>query len=756
MAAYIANKSRSRDRTGWAVIFRHPAVVNTDTGKPGKRLRYGLGTRDEEIADRMTADLNLLLADKRWWSLAARPAATERFDQRVVQIFYAPMVPDHSDMRGVRDELLPLPTRDDGYRTVLLVGTTGAGKTTVLRQIIGTDPTEERFPTTATGRTTIADTEFVLADGDFSAVVTFFSLDEVTEHLADCVLQSVVAAFRGEPRAEVRRALLRHRDDRFRFNYVLGDGGSEPSTVMPASLLSATSFGSLSAAPDVGMPELGTLDLDETNALIEQLVDRCIVFATETVASIQAELGPQSDEDQRAVAELVEEEIDSRLRDDDDVHLLVDALVDEIRKRFDLIGDIGEIRKNTQGWPVHWSWSTPDRTAFIRNLRRFTSNAKLGFGRLLTPIVQGVRVRGPFRPTWHNGPPPELIVIDTEGLGHTLDSAASLPSKFTRMITEADAVALVDNAQQPMQAAPATLLRAMARSGHGAKLHTCFTHFDAVTGDNLPTPQDQALHTLNSTDGLLARIGRDLGVFAERPLRARFREASYFLADCHRRLDPERDALTIGEFQRLLASLQRSGDRPTLAETRPIYDRTNLVVAVRDAVEEFHDRWNAILGRPSSAIVETAHWATVKALSRRLAVMNEDGYRKLQPVADLHAWLQDQVWVMIQAPVSWTAGEPSEDERQALFDEFANRLSKRMLELAHDRLQVQRNHEWIAAFTQSGRGSTFGRARIIADRIYAEAAPVPQATPAPKQNEFLHQVIHLVRSIAADLGISLE
>lgn len=757
-ASYSASKTKS-NRAGWSVIFRHPAVVNSDTGKPGKRLRFGLGTRDDGVADKMVSELNDLLADSRWWSISARPDAAARFHARVVDIFYGPMDPDATDTRAIRDELLPLPDRDLGYRRVLLVGTTGAGKTTVLRQLIGSDPETERFPTTATGRTTIADTELILAEVDYRAAITFFSLDEITQHLQDCVLQAVLGAYGGEDRGEVRRALLRHKDERFRFNYVLGDGlvGGDGAAAKTSSLLANTSFAAAATKAEGGMPELGELCLEETNEVVERLVDRVYALAQSAASEIEADLGPATtDEDLRVRDELVEEGLDERLRDDEQVHELMDALIDEMRRRFELIGDIGDLRRNRQGWPISWTWSTDDRSEFIRQLRRFTSNSKVGFGRLLTPLVDGVRVSGPFKPAWYGGSVPRLVLLDTEGLGHTTESAASVSTKLTRLIADADAVALVDNAEQPMQAAPTTLLRSMARTGHGAKLHICFTHFDGVTGDNLPTAADRALHVINSCDGVLSKIGTDLGTFAERPLRARVRDAAYFLADCQRKVDEEADALTVGEFRRLLVALQSSGDRPTLAETRPVYDRTNLVVAVRDAVQGFHDHWDAILGRSSSPDVDKEHWATIKALSRRFAVLNRDEYRHLHPVADLQAWLQDQAWLMLQSPVEWTKGEPSVDERQALYDEFANRLSERMLDLAHERLFSQRNNEWIDAYLRSGRGSTFERARIIAENIYSSAAPVPQATPAPHQNEFLHQIIEIVRATAAEMEIELR
>src|SRR4051794_40951334 len=83
-----ASLSRSQDRAGWTVIFRHPAVFDVGRNRLGKRVRYGLGTRDDDQAARLVEQINELLADERWWSATARPAASGRFDPRVVEIFY--------------------------------------------------------------------------------------------------------------------------------------------------------------------------------------------------------------------------------------------------------------------------------------------------------------------------------------------------------------------------------------------------------------------------------------------------------------------------------------------------------------------------------------------------------------------------------------------------------------------------------------------------------------------------------------------
>lgn len=115
-------------------------------------------------------------------------------------------------------------------------------------------------------------------------------------------------------------------------------------------------------------------------------------------------------------------------------------------------------------------------------MTRFSSNYAPLFGTLLTPLVSGIRVAGQFAPTWPDATPPRLVTIDGEGLGHTPGSAATLSTAVSKRIETVDAVLLVDNAAQPMQAAPVAAMKAVVTSGNASKLLVAFTHFDMVKG----------------------------------------------------------------------------------------------------------------------------------------------------------------------------------------------------------------------------------------------------------------------------------
>jgi hypothetical protein len=750
---FMATLSRSQGRSAWAVIFRHPVRVDPNTGKIGLRVRQGLGTSNEDEANDLKDQLNQLLGDESYWSLPAKREAENRFHRRVVEIFFHGMEPEASDFGAIREAIIPLPTsKDSDYRSALLLGTTGAGKTTLLRQFIGTNPESERFPSTSAAKTTVHETEVVLAPGPYRAVITFFPIDEVREHLNECISEAVLAAYRGDSDGEVLRKLLMHVNQRFRFNYVLGNGPQAPASEDDDE-------------DDEDIPEVfddnlaeSIIDLDATNALLTKTLTALRTIATRHGGQLKTELGAIEEKDQRVVDELFEEELDRRLREDEEFHRISDELMDEIELRFSLLSE-GTVRRSKQGWPQSWSWETGDRTAFIKAVTCFSSNHSPRFGRLLTPLVNGVRVSGAFMPEWSNGQQPKLVLLDGEGLGHTPKSVAAISTSLTRRIETTDAIILVDSATIPMQAAPVAAMKEMITSGSASKLLLVFTHFDDVKGDNLPNPAAKEQHVLASAENVLASIGEELGPFAERALRCRLKEACFFVGGINEHLDPTKKAnkRTIGQLQSLLAAVDVIVEKPVPVLARPVYDRMNLVLAVKNAAESFHDAWWPRLGLAHKPGVGKEHWKRIWALSRRLSTPGlGDEYDNLKPVADLRKQLQDRLYVLLQNPLRWEPAEPTDDaHKQQVFDGLANALSAKTLDLATRRVRAERMPEWQSAFNQSGRGSSYARASIIGERIYERAAPIPDVTPSPDRNSFLHEVAAVVEGVCQEVGADL-
>lgn len=697
----------------------------------------------------LVEQLNTLLSTPELWEVTARANALGRFDGRVVDIFYEGLESSQVDFAQLRQDLLPLPSDDDGYRTVLLLGTTGAGKTTVVRQILGTDPTTERFPSTSTAKTTVADTELITTeDGSYRAVVTFVPRDEVIDYLTENVSEAALSVLRKRSDDEIRRRLLDHVNQRFRFSYVLGRGVAKDDDLDLAD-------DDEEVFDDIDPDEYGSVDMTATNSVVAAAVEAVkLVVARHTSAT--AEAFKEIEDDERVVEELIEESLDSDLRQSDEFHAIVDSLVDEIEKRFSTL-EAGELRRNRQGWPTTWSWESDDRAAFVRVVTRFSSNFAPLFGRLLTPLVNGVRVSGPFQPGWASEPV-HLVLVDGEGLGHTPKSVAALSTHVAKQLQNVDAIVLVDNAAQPMQAAPVAALKGIAVSGNAGKLHVVFTHFDQVKGPNLPTFGDREQHVLASVENVLKSIGDELGPAAKRVLHRRIDQARFFVGGIQDQLDAEKRAgsRTIDQLDALLTLLAHPERVTEAGPSRPVFNRMNLSLAVTEAAKTFHTRWRGRLGLDYTPEAPKEHWTRIKALTRRLAEGWDDEYDDLKPVAELRYYLQTQILLMLQRPERWSGDEPGEDEKQAILDALLNSVTSRLVELTQRRLRDEVRRGWQDAYLQKGPGSTFVRARIIATEVYDRGAPIPTVTASPDQNRFLRDVAEAVDEVVQEFGGDLE
>jgi hypothetical protein len=773
MKSYTASKSRSQGREAWSVIYRHPARLDPTTGQ-GRRIRRGLGTNDAALADELVAQLNEILAEPALWDAAQRGAASGRFDPRVVDIFFDGLEPSRVDYRAARDALMPLPGSDEGYRHVLMLGTTGAGKTTLVRQLLG-HRTGERFPSTSTAKTTVADTEIVLnAAGPFRVVATFASRDEVVDHLTDNASAAAAAIFAEKGDAEVTRRLLDHVNQRFRFSYTLG----RPKLPDPQGLadddldddldedLETDGDGASGSYADADeRPEAvddwpqddSNLDLAKTEGVVLGAVQalRDVVRACAGDVRASLEIGDNNSEDERVLQELLEETLDFELRSREEFHAVVDALLEEIEARFAVLAD-GDLRRSRQGWPVTWSFEHEDRQHFLRSVARLSSNYAPAFGRLLTPLVNGLRVSGPFTPAWVTTDC-RLVLVDVEGLGHTAKSTTTLSTALAKRLEEVDEVVLVDNATQPMQAAPLAAMKAITVSGNAGKLSFVFTHFDQVTGPNMRTFGDAEEHVMASAENALAAVEDDLGPVGERALRRRLDGHRYFVGGIQTTLDGSRKAgrRSLRQLESLVADLTTAPTDEGLTEARPVISRMNLSLAVAEAAKTFQERWRGLLGLEYSSENPKEHWTRIKALTRRLGEGWDDQYDNLMPVAELRNELQRQLFLMLQRPVRWD-GDPSDDDKQQIVESISNAFTGPLFALTTRRLKDDVQTAWLEAYSLSGRGSTFVRARHISDRVYGRGAPIPTVAASREGTEFLREIADLVDRVATDLGLILE
>ncbi len=695
----------------------------------------------EADAQRLVDQLNEILVDVTFWTPQARAKAESLYDARVVDAFYHDMMPATLDAWALRNEVIPLPTKEDGYARARFLGTTGAGKTTLVRQLIGTKPATERFPSTSTAKTTVCDIEIVLApDPMFKAVVTFFPREQVRILIEECaVAAATTSVFETNKLTSTASRLLEHSEQRFRLNYILGslaEKQAELSDEEDEQDLPATA-------------ELPEVSEEERKAMAEQIrnyVNRIEEIAGETAIQTEKELGVNLKRMEKKELDVFQELFEHQLRQREDFHGLVDEIMDSVEERFTALAPEG-FRRDRSDWPVLWQFETADRAEFIRTVNRFSSNYAPNFGKLLTPLVQGIRVRGNFRPDWNPEGECKLVLMDGEGLGHTPDSSASISTSITQRLNDVDAVVLVDSAEQPMQAGPQALLRTLAASGHERKLIVCFTHFDCVKGDNLEGPNAKKQHVYKSLQNAIGSVREVLGRSAENSLSRTVSDRVFFVSNIQDPIKPSAK-MTTNELRGLLDAIRATIIPPPPAKVTPVYSVTNLILCIPQAMAAFREPWRAKLRLPSKSSESPEHWSRIKALSQRIGVQGTDEYDTLRPAADFILRLAEQISVFLSSPVRWEPNNAPDEMKQQVVDDMARKVFGNLHELAAQRLFRERVKEWAVAYSHRGTGSTFVRAQEI-DGIYDVAAPIPGRSG----NENASQ---LVASITVTVKIAVE
>ncbi|MEQ1619509.1 MAG: hypothetical protein ABL883_14335, partial [Terricaulis sp.] len=683
-----------------------------------------------------------------WWNANRRADAERTFDRSIVEAFYDEIQAGRADPWSIREAQIPLPDAALGYSRVLFVGTTGAGKTSLLRHFIGSDHLKDRFPSTSTARTTIADTEVILSDGPYLGVVTFSSEFLVRADVEECVLDACAAALEGANPVKIAERLLNHRDQKFRLSYTLGSI-SEPEPTEEDDW----AFANQADAPGPDDEDAVADEERRANArALKGFVQRVEQLSKGIANTLAGEIGAELDELVGIDLDTAQESFAARVEADDAFDDLVGDMIDAVKQRFDKL-NAGDLTRSRSGWPLMWNIETDDRSDFIRKMRWFSSNYAPQFGQLLTPVVDGVRVKGPLYPTFTKEQP-RLALLDGQGIGHTPDSSASVTTHVTQRFSDVDVILLVDNAQQPIQAAPLSVLRAVAASGHQRKLAIAFTHFDLVTGANLPNFTQRRAHVMASVINGLTSLRDVLGAPIVRAIERSIEERCFMLGA----LDGSSDELPRGVVAQLKAILAfcsaAISDAPQVAAT-PIYNPDGLVLAIQAATSSFRRPWAARLGLEFHENTQKEHWGRIKALNRRIAGELAIEFDTLKPVADLVARLIEEIARYLDNPSAWEPREPDEVESEAFISSIRRRVFEDLHKLARTRVIDDALESWRTAFQIKGQGSTFVRAQRI-NGIYESAAPVPSAVVTAPAADFVKAVRTLVHDAIYAQGARID
>jgi hypothetical protein len=734
--AYRARVVQNPGRQSLAVEFRHP--LRHHRGAPGKKVRKGLNTTDPAEADKLVGELNALLADESFHSLTALRHAKEKFSPKVIDIFYAGLEPNERNPRAMRDQILPLPGAGEGYSRTLLIGIPGAGKTTLLRQLIGSDPETDRFPSTSINRTTTSEAEIIVAEGEYEAVATFLSQHETQIEVIESLSNALVRASEGGSDEKIARDLLEQTDMRFRPKYILGD-------IQPESD-DADEYENFIAAPKE-LKEEGLLAVSKAEQTAHSQTIKALVIRTKAVAlaarnEVQQTLGDLYGKDPAFDFE----EIQSAGEESDEFHAIVMEIMDLIRERIDFAESKlpGKFSKSPTGWPETWTISTKDRSKFLEALRFLTGISRTSWGRLLTPLITGLRVKGPFFPEWISSKRVyKHVFIDTEGLGHKANSKLDLPESLVQRFKDVDCILLVESGENALTSAvTGKVFETVASTGYVQKFAVAFTHFEAVQGPNLKGTAAKKSYLFHGgiRNAIDNQVAKSFDASVTKELTAHLEKNTFYLGLLNQNAPPP----AIHELKSLVTRLRERVNPFVKIPCFPIYSMDMLGLCIRDGVLEFRNPWSAILGFSSMAGFDAAPWQSVKALTRRYAEGSITDTYWLKPISNLRGSLGKALARFIDNPPEWEGNSITEENKATVKNRIKQRVTESLLEWVKERLWRTPQSMWRDAYEFNGRGTTWDRKQKV-DSIYQRYVPVP-AIADKATKELLEELRQLVVS----------
>lgn len=276
-----------------------------------------------------------------------------------------------TDIQAHLDKLIPMPSN---LPVVYLLGDTGAGKTCLVRQFLGT--ANQNFPSVRRLRTTVAPTDFIITNGkQLKAAFVFKAEHEVSRSVTDILIEVVSTALQlleeEVDLADLSDVLANSPDERFRLSCFLDENAR----------------------------------LDISRRMMGDLIPR--------VRSWISANFPEEEDRPAAVALALEGEFCGdleRIRNE-----ILAVIFVRIREECDL-APIDPV-------PESFSLVDNERVAFVDRLKKFLSVEEGS----ISPVVEKARVSGPLKSPLLPEQM-ELVVIDGEGIGHDAREAKKLPS----------------------------------------------------------------------------------------------------------------------------------------------------------------------------------------------------------------------------------------------------------------------------------------------------------------------------------------
>ncbi|MFA6072284.1 MAG: hypothetical protein WC810_27290 [Janthinobacterium sp.] len=432
------------------------------------------------------------------------------------------------------EELSPIPVN---MPKLYLLGDTGAGKTTIVRKILGTD--DYKFPSVQQKRTTVAVTEYVLSrDLPYQATYIFKTEHQISEFINEILEIAIEKAYVSYKKNEldvndIVENIEETPDERFRLKYILSSEQLMEVAKAIAQIL----------------PQLDT-----------------------SIDKLKTEL-QSSEEELSIVVDLALEQQKYELSEIKETILTnIKCKVSELCDGFMLFSD-----------DDYYQHSSSRLEGFIDQAKKLLSSTKNS----VSPIVEYARLQGNLLASWLPKDA-ELVLIDGEGIGHDAREASRLSARHLDYFHFADSIALVEESKKPFTSGGKSAMEGIIRNGYLDKFNLIFSKLDEVeVGDEENAGRDEQIRAVKkgfaNVKNALQEDDAELNLGNER---------LFYLS--HMR-DKETSGVNIQEIGKLIIGIKKAFDEDKPQFVEPKYDYEMLSSYLTKSSGNFERKWTSLL-----------------------------------------------------------------------------------------------------------------------------------------------------------------
>ncbi|MFC4306402.1 hypothetical protein [Cohnella boryungensis] len=659
---------------------------------------------------------------------------------------------EHEEMEEQTDVASLIPISSEALRTVLL-GRFGVGKSTLIKACTNFSENID-FPVTDTARTTTYTTEYVFKDpftvSKFAFAVAFKPESELKLKLEEASTRALRKAVQlalkpnevidSTIEEEVLKAFVTDPERLFKNEYIFGKyyGKNHPKryddTKKEQIVWWEHLYNQIDQLMRLMFIEEGiSLESEENWSRIEGIEEKLL------------ELSKRS-ETQSA----------SKLQN------IIDNLMNTIRQRAELLcseleaDDLGKAFRNSTGSITGFFTREYDESNVERVITLFTSTQAKHFSRLLTPIVDHIRIEVPYNERF----PEELrkqqiIITDTVGIEHakTTDTR-SIEGSTKYFFEQYNCITVVDDASKSMDSTTTNILRSLFGSAAKGKIFLTYTFYDKFDKKDFEDEADKDFELLGLQDAALRKIADELSYDNTNWMIEDLKERTIFLKD----LVPGTRQIEsiIKYFQKMVAHKAEMNDfkqiQP-LNKNKPIlgYNYKKLALVFAQTQQEFLEQQRQIYFQ------EYLHWKTAEALTWRLysgSTYFIGSYKTLRPVDDFCDLLLHKLHHFLSNPA-----EENFVHKNDRIENLSEKVKDWLKELVGDSVKkmsnkefVGRYHEfWRIAYNEHGFGSDLRRRKIIME-VFNKVLPPLQMDASNNADIWIDALENMIEEAIEKMG----